>query len=149
MRCHFYCHHPCAILFLSDFSVNTLLFSSQQSLFFLIPDLHCYFKYLGAKERVFEKTGENPTSRRIIFTVHAFFISCSIFVLHYFTCYIISILFNFHHQERMQASFGAMLPTQFTSGECHISGVIQSLTEDSSVSSAAVLLPFSSSSYFK
>lgn len=82
-------------------------------------------------------------------TVHAFFISCSIFVLYYFTWYIIFILLSFHHQERMQASFGAMLPTQFTSGDCHISGMISSLTADASVSSAAVLLPINSSSYFK
>lgn len=117
--------------------------------FFPIPHFYCDFQYLRAKERVFERKRENPTSRRIIFTVHAFFISCSIFVLYYFTSYIISILFIFHHQERMQASFGAMLPTQCTSGECHISGVTQSLTADASVSSAATLLPISSSSYFK
>lgn len=82
-------------------------------------------------------------------TVHAFFISCSIFVLYYFTWYIIFILLSFHHRERMQASFGAMLPTEFTSGDCHISSMISSLTADASVSSAAVLLPISSSSYFK
>lgn len=37
----------------------------------------------------------------------------------------------------------------FTSGDCHISLVIQSLTADASVSSAAALLPTSSCSYFK
>lgn len=93
--------------------------------------MHFYFKYLGARERVFERKEINPpTNRRIIFTVPAFFICCSIFVVYYFARYIISILFSFHHQERMQVSFRAMLPTPFTSGKCHINGMIYSLTAD-------------------
>lgn len=117
---------------------------------FKIPDLHCYFKYLGTRERVFERKEMNPpTSRRIIFTVPAFFICCSIFVVYYFARYIISILFSSHHQERMQVSFRVMLPTLFTSLKCHIRGMIWSLTADASVSSAALSLPISSNSYFK
>lgn len=128
-------------------SLWRLYYSLVSSHLVLSPDLHSYFQYSGIKERVYERKGKNATS--IVFTVHAFFISCSIFVVYYFTCYIISILFDFHHQERRQASFGAMLPFQFTSRDCYISCTIWSLTADTFVSSAAVLLPISSSRYFK
>ena len=121
----------------------------QQSLF-KNPWFALLFKYLGARERVFERKEINPpTGRRIIFTVPAFFMCCSIFVVYYFARYIISILFSSHHQERMQVSFRVMLPTLFTSGKYHICGMIWSLTADASVSSAALSLPISSSSYFK